>query len=231
MNIADANPTSGPVPKPGMSGCAKVAIGCGVVAAIALIAGGIGVWWVASNVRQLGANAASAAMKEGLRELELPADQQERIFGRIDEVAQRFKDKAITLEEVGQIFERISKGPLMSAGLALVVERAYLQQSGFDDEEKFAARETIQRFSHGTINKMIPEAEVNSVLDAISTENAGGGRQFQHPVTDEQLRAFIAAAEKASDDANVPEDVAEVNFADEFDKAVDEALGDGRPEP
>lgn len=211
-----------------MSGCAKVAIGCGVLAVIAFIAVGIGVWWVASNVRQLGADAASSTMKEVLKELELPADQQDRIFARIDEVAQRFKDKEITLEKVGQIFQEIGEGPLMSAGLALVVERAYLEQSGFDDEEKSAARTTIQRFSYGIINEMIPDAEVNSVLDAISTKNAGGGRQFQQPVTDEQLRAFVAAAKKASDDANVPEEVAEVNFADEFDKAVDEALGDGR---
>ena len=114
----------------------------------------------------------------------------------------------------------------MSAGLALVVEQAYLEQSGFDEEEKAAARATIHRFSHGTINRLISEDQVNSVLDAISIENAGGGRQFQHPVTDEQLREFIAAAKQACDDANVPEEVPDVNFADEFDKAIDEALGE-----
>ena len=77
---------------------------------------------------------------------------------------------------------------------------------------------------------MIPEVVVNSVLDEISTED-GGGREFQHPVTDEQLRAFISAAKTACDVAEVPEVVAEVNFADEFDKAVDESLGDQPADP
>jgi len=214
--------------KPGMSGCAKVALGCGTSVLIALIAAGIGLWWIVANAREIGADVAGAAMKEGLKELSLPADQQQRIFDRIDEVAQRFKDEEITLEEVGEMFREISEGPLIPAGMALVVDRAYLDESGFDDEEKAAARVTIQRFTHGTIRGMIPEAEVETVLDTISTKNNKGERIFRHLVTEEELRTFIAAAKQAADDGNVPEEVPKVNFADEFDKAIDEALAKHR---
>ena len=211
--------------KPGMSGCAQVALCCGAIVLFALIAAGIGLWWIAANAREIGADLAGTAMKEGLKELRLPADQQQRIFDRIDEVAQRFKDEEITLEEVSEMFKEISEGPLIPAGMALVVDRAYLDESGFDDEEKAAARVTVQRFTHGTIRGMIPEAEVETVLDTISTKKKGGERNFRHPVTDEELRTFIAAAKQAADDANVPEEVPKVNFADEFNKAIDEALG------
>ena len=52
-------------------GCAKVALGCGVFVLIASIMAGIGVWWIAANARQLGADVASSAMKEGIEELQL----------------------------------------------------------------------------------------------------------------------------------------------------------------
>ena len=208
-----------------MSGCAKVALGCGVFMLIASIMAGIGVWWIAANARQLGADVASSAMKEGIEELQLPPDQQQRITRRIDDVAQQFKNKQITLEQVSEVFSEIGKGPLNSACMALVVERVYLDQSGFDEEERTSARTIIQRFSYGTMSQLIPEAEVNMVLDMITAEVSNEERDFKYPLTDAELRAFISAAEKASDEANVPAEVPEVNFADEFDKAVDQALG------
>ena len=210
---------------PGMSGCSKVAIGCGGIMVFGIIVAGIAVWYITANARELGADLAAGVMKNGLTELKLPADQQQRIFARIDEVSQNFKDKKITLEQVGLIFKEIAEGPLMPAGMSLVVERAYLDKSGFEEQEKDAARIATRRFTHGTIRQMIPEQQVNSVLDTISSVKGENNREFRHPVSDEELRAFVAAAKQAADDADVPEDVPEVNFADEFDKAIDEALG------
>jgi len=208
-----------------MSGCAKVAIGCGVIVLLLAIAGGIVGLWVANNARELGADLAGTLMKEGLKELQLPDDQRKRIFDRIDEVSQRFKDGEITIKEVGVIFKNIAKSPLMPAGMALVVDRVYLRDSGLDDDEQATARVAIQRFTHGTINESIPEAEVDKVLDTISTKNAQGNRQFRQPLSDAELRTFVKAAADAADKAEVPAEVPEVNFADEFDKAIDEALG------
>jgi hypothetical protein len=210
---------------PGMSGCAKAAIGCGVIMVFGSIVTGIAVWYITANAREFGADITAEMMKNGLTELKLPANQQQRIFARIDEVSQNFKDKKITLEQVGLIFKEIAEGPLMPAGMSLVVERAYLDKSGFEEQEKDAARIATRRFTHGTIRQMIPEQQVNSVLDTISSVNHENNREFRHPVSDEELRAFVAAAKQAADDADVPEDVPEVNFADEFDKAIDEALG------
>ena len=215
----------------GMSGCAKLAIGCGVLCAVGAVVAIAAVFWIAANARKLGADLATKGMKEGLKELKLPADQQQRIFDRIDDVGERFKDEEITLEEVGRIFQNIAKGPLIPAGMVLVVERAYLDESGLDDDEKAAARVTIQRFSHGAVRKMIPQAKVDEVLDTITeTKNNKGERKFRHPISDEELRAFLDKAKQAADDANVPGDVPKINFADEFDKAIDQALGDAAPD-
>jgi hypothetical protein len=209
----------------GMSGCGKIALGCGVIVLLLAIGAGIVGLWVVNNARELGADLAGTLMKEGLKEFQLPDDQRKRIFDRIDEVSTRFKDGEITIEEVRVIFENIAESPLMPAGMALVVNRVYLRDSGLDEDERAAARVAIQRFTHGTINESIPEAEVNKVLDTIRTKDRPGNRQFRHPLTDDELRKFVEAAAQAADDASVPAEVPEVNFADEFDKVIDEALG------
>lgn len=214
-----------PARKEGLSGCALAAIGCGVVLLLAVVLGGLGAWWLATNVRSVGADIAATALKEGLNELDLPADQQTRINARIDDVAQQFKDQKLTVEEVVHIFEKIGQGPLMPAGLALVVKRAYIRDSGLSDEEKAAAEVAIHRFARGVIDESIPEPTRESVLDLISTADAQGNRQFKQTLTDDEVRAFVDAAKQAADDAGVAEEVPEVNFADEFDKAIDEALG------
>jgi hypothetical protein len=215
-----------PPQKEGLSGCAIAAIGCGVVLVILLIVGGLGIWWVANNARTFGAEIAAEVLKASLQELDLPPDQQTRIDARIDDIAQQFKDEKLNGEDVGRIFQRIAEGPLMPAGLALFVKRVYIRDSGLSDDEKAAAEVAIHRFARGVIDESIPEAEREAVLDTISSMDAQGQREFKQKLTDDEVRAFVDAAKQAADDAGVAEDVPEINFADEFDKAIDEALGE-----
>jgi hypothetical protein len=212
--------------KKGLSGCAIAAIGCGVIILLGLIAAGIAAWWVSENIREVGTDIAVSAMKEGLKELEVPDDQRQRMHARIDEIGEQFKQGNLELEQVGEIFKRISEGPLLPAGISLFVKRVYIRDSGLDEEEKAAAHLAIQRYSRGVIDKSISDATQQSVLDLISTKDLQGNRQFKQQLTDDELREFIEAARKAADDAGVATEVPEINFADEFDKAIDEALGE-----
>ena len=207
-----------------MSGWAKVGLGCGIITLVLMVISVIAIWYVMQNLREVGSAAAAVAMKEGIKELKLPANEQRRIFDRIDKVAQRFKDEEITFEEIVTIFEKISQGPLFPAGMSLVVERAYLDESQLDEDEKDAAKITIQRFTHGTIQQEIPQAKVDAVLDTISTRGRENERKFRHPISDVELRKFIAEAKAAAAEADIPNDVPKINFADEFDKAIDQAL-------
>ena len=58
----------------------------------------------------------------------------------------------------------------------------------------------------------------------ISTKKPDGNREFKQKLTDDELRAFIEAVTQTADEAGVPAEVPEIDFADEFDKAIDEAL-------
>lgn len=144
----------------------------------------------------------------------------------IDDVGRQFKDGEMELQQVVMIFEKLSQSPILPAGVSLFVKRVYIRDSGLDDDEKEAAHLAIQRFSRGVIDESIPETERESVLDMISTKDPNGNRQFKQKLTDTELRAFVAAVTKAADDAGVPDEVPEINFADEFDKAIDEALNE-----
>ena len=214
---------SGPQ-KEGMSGCAIAAIGCGIAALVLVIIAVIGIWWLSSNVRNIGTDIAVSAMKDALQEIDVPEDQRQRMHTRIDEVGQQFKDGKLDMQQVVAIFEQLSKSPLLPAGIALVVRRAYLRDSELSEDEKAAADVSIQRFARGVIDKSIPEATRESILDMISSRDAEGNRTFKQQLTDDELREFVAATKQAADEAGVPEDVPEINFADEFDKAVDLAL-------
>lgn len=210
--------------KKGLSGCAIAGIGCAVIVVLGLIAAVLVGFWVARNARELGTDLAVSAMKEGLNELEVPDDQRQRMHARIDEVGQQFKDGKLELQQVGAIFEKLSESPILPAGVSLFVKRVYIRDSGLDEEEKAAAHIAIQRFSRGVIDRSIPDAKREAVLDMISTKDINGNRQFQQKLTDDELRAFIKAVTETADEAGVPPEVPEINFADEFDKAIDEAL-------
>lgn len=219
------------IEKKGLSGCAIAGIGCGVIIVLLLIAVGIGAWWVSRHGRNFGTDLAVTAMKEGLKELDVPDDQRQRMHARIDDVGRQFKDGELELQQVVLIFEKLSQSPILPAGVSLFVKRVYIRDSGLDDDEKEAAHVAIQRFSRGVIDESIPEAERESVLDMISTKDPNGNRQFKQKLTDAELRAFVAAVTKAADDAGVPDEVPEINFADEFDKAIDEALNEFGVQP
>jgi len=224
-NFADAM-NEKPVEKKPMSGCAIVGIGCGVSLLLLIIIGAAGAWWLKNNIRQVGTDFAVSAMKDGLKELDVPEDQRARMHARIDEVGEKFKSGELDLDQVGKIGKAIAESPIMSAGMGLFFKRAYLQNSGLSDEEKEAAEVSVQRFARGVIDKDIPQEVSESCLDEISVKDADGKREFKEKVTDDELRSFLTAITKAADDAGVPADVPEINIADEFDKAIDQALAD-----
>jgi hypothetical protein len=59
----------------------------------------------------------------------------------------------------------------------------------------------------------------------VSEPNQNGQTRLKKVLTNEELKAFLDAAKKKADDANVADEAFTINFADEVDKAIDKALG------
>lgn len=215
-----------PVQQQGMSTGSKVGIGCGIAALLFVALLVVGFFWLKSKARDFGADIATSLMKEGLEGFDIPEEQLTRINTRIDSVAQRFKDGELDMDQVGGIFEKLGESPLLSAGMALFFQRSYLKESGLSDEEKEAAEVAVQRFTRGVIDKAIPDETSEEIIETISEADDEGGRQLKQNLTDDELRVFVEAITQAADDAGIPEEVPEINFADEFDKAVDQAMSE-----
>lgn len=205
----------------GMDAVTAVALGCGCLVVVALLGVAATTFWVANNLDRMVAGATKAVI-EGVG---LPDDQEQRILARIDELAEQIRNGEISEEEGGAIIKNILEGPILPAAISLGVIRGYIDESGLDDEEKQAGRTAVYRLTHGAIYQMIPQEKLDPVLDHISTRKANNQREFRQSLSDDEVRAFIAAAKEAAGEAGVPEDLPEINFADEFDKAVDKALG------
>lgn len=207
-----------------LSGFGIATMGCGAVIVGLLIVAGLGAWWVNNNYKTLGAEVAVSAMKDGLQELDIPADQRQRIHDRIDNVGKKYKDGELEMEQLAVIFARLAESPLLSAGASLFFKSAYLQHSGLSDEDKQSGEATIQRFARGIIDESIPRETTEAALNLISDSDGEGRREFRNKLTDEDLHHFFEFAKQAADDANVSDDAPPINYADEFEKAVDEAM-------
>lgn len=208
------------------NGCLWGAVGCGILVVLLAVAAVAGIMWVKSKARQFGTDVAASAIKSGLTDMDIPGDQRKRIDARIDEVSQLFKDGVLSLEDVGRVFERLQKSPLLSSGMAMYFEQTYVADSGLSTEEKAEAEITARRFIRGAADGEISRDTTEAVLDEISEKDSDGNRQFPEQLADDELRAFLSAMSEAANEAGIPEDAAEINFADEFDRVIDAALAE-----
>lgn len=187
--------------------------------------------WVAFSWRGW----AAGWMEEGTRQMiaqsELPQDQKDRINTKVKSIADEFRAGKLTLEDMGRVLKHIGESPLMQVWMVALAEQQYVGPSSLSAEEKADARLTLQRFVRGSFEKKIKGAEIDQVLDMISTRKPGGGREFKPALSPEELAAFLSLAKQKADAAGVPDEPYQVNIADELEKAIDSALGRGGSGP
>jgi hypothetical protein len=209
---------------PKRSGWQNCLIGCLVVC------GGIGLLvvifaiWVAYNWRNWAATGVSEVAKQAIAESDLPAEEKVEIQAQVDRVAGAFRDGQMSMEQLGLLIEKLVQSPLMTSLMVTVVDTKYLDKSGLNDEEKAAGRVTLQRFTRGAVDEKIPQPEIDAVVDMVGTRDPDGGFELKETLTDDELRAFFAAAKDAADKAGIPEQPETVDPSDEFKRIVDEAL-------
>ncbi len=211
--------------KQGMSGCAMAAIGFGVFALILLIIGGAGIYYVAQNIRGIAANMVTPALQEIVSKMEIPTEQKTQISARISELGTSFKDETLTLNDLQAIMQGVVSSPLAGAAGTIWFTEQYIAKSGLNAAEQKDATMTTRRFAKGLLDKSIGDKEANGVMDLMSEKGRNGETNFKEKLTDKELNEVLKKMKTAADAANIATDVPEINFAKEFDKVIDEALG------
>ena len=228
----DDDDSSAPFQPPtneGLSGCACAAIGCGVLFVFMLVIGGLSVFWIANNVRRVAVTAAVPTLQKAVSNLNIPEDQQQQIDNRIQQLGEDFEQGDLSLEDLGNIAKTAAQGPLAPATATLWFTEQYINKSNLSADEKSAAIMTTRRFGRGILSESIPSETQEKVRVRIAETNRQGETTFKSRLSDAELKSMLKEMADAADAAGIEKNVPEINFADEFDRAVDEALGKTPP--
>lgn len=211
-------------------------LGCGIVLAVVviiLVAGGV---FVAMNIRNWSATAMSSAFSQILTEAPIEAAEKAETQAVLDAFVQDFKDKKISYEQLGLVFQNIVESPVLPAGIAIGVGHGYFEDSALTPEEKAEGNLQVARIAHGLADETLEPGVLRDVLaplradpsdpEAIQFNLQGTNIRVKQPekTTPDELRAFIAMARETADSNSLPPTPPPFDLSGELQKAIDAAL-------
>jgi hypothetical protein len=199
-------------------------LGCLGVVVVLLVLGTVAAIWISRNWKSWAASSMSVAVKQGIDQTDLPAEEKAQINDEINRAADMFADGRLSGEQAARLIQKAMNSPLMTVFVASAAEKKYIDGSGLSEEEKAEAKITLQRFLRGSFDEDIDRSSIDAALRHVSDKQPNGQPQFRDKVSDAELREFLAEAKKAADEANVPEQPQAVDPSDEVKRIIDEAM-------
>ncbi len=207
-----------------LSGWQTCLLGCLVMVTIAIVLAVILAIWVGRNWRGWASSAASEVMKQAIDSSDLAPAEKAEIRVHVERLSKAFRDGRISADQLGRIFEKLAKSPLMAIILMPAVEKQYFDKSGLSEEEKAAGKLSLQRFWRGLMDGKIKPESVDLVMAHIADRKPDGSWRLRQRVSDEDLKAALAEAKSLADQGGVPEEAEDFDPSDEFQKAIDAAM-------
>ena len=211
----------------------NVLAGCLVILGIILILLLVGGIYVYMNWKNWAASISQTVAREVINNSKLPDDQKTAIIAEVDRVSTDFKEGKISFEELRRVGEAIAESPALPlAGVQLAKEK-YIEPSDMTPEEKAAANRSLQRFARGIYEKKITPAEeqITDVIKPVVRLKPGNQWEFKEKPTRQELDQFAANCKAKADEAQIPDEPFEINFADELKKVIAQALKEPPPAP
>jgi hypothetical protein len=175
--------------------------------------------WIAHGI--------TAAMNAIINTSGIPSQEKSQVTEIIYQINQGYLSGEISTAELGLIFEGMAKCPALTIGLVTQFEQSYVAPSGLSSSEKLAADTDLNRLARGLSNGQISWEITETILAGISELGEDGKHQLKtsDEVSDEEIRAVLAAVKIAADEAGISENKVEIDISDEFKKSVEDALG------
>jgi len=241
-------------PPPPSSGTNWVVILLIVFGVVAIVVAGCcgGCYYVVSQVKQgvqeFAGEIARTVAVAAVEESDLSKEDKSEVIVQIDRVADAYKAGEIDNRVASDILVGLSQSPLFILGTLRSVEERQIQDSELSDDEKAAAKLTIQRVSRGIIEESIDVDKVKSLIeqhmmeavemdDTVTDESDTDltisneldeepsiDYRLKEQLDDDELRQFLTEMKQLADDAAIPEEAYEVDIGGQFKKIVDEAL-------
>lgn len=220
------DPYGDDLPRPRRSWLTSCLFGCLIIAIVGVVVAAIAAYWVAQNWRDWTARFVSEGINQSIDAANIPEQEKDEIKVQVDRVANAFRDKKISNEQMAVMFEELTESPIFSTIAIYTAEAKYLDPSGLSDEEKAEARIIIQRFVRGAVEGTIEQNSIDAALQHVADRQGDDGWQLRERVTDAELRAFLAVAKTEADKANVPDEPVEFDPSDEIKRIIDKAMGE-----
>ncbi len=175
--------------------------------------------WIAHGI--------TAAMNAVINTSGIPSQEKSQVTEIIYQINQGYLSGEISMAELGLIFEGMAKCPALTIGLVTQFEQSYVEPSGLSSSEKLAADTDLNRLARGLSNGQISWEIAETILAGISELGEDGKHQLKtsDEVSDEEIRAVLAAVKIAADEAGISDNKVEIDISDEFKKSVEDALG------
>jgi len=194
--------------------------------AFSLIFVAVGVYAV-NNYNVWIAHGITAGMNAVIKGSAIPKQEKAEVTQIISQLKEGYLAEEITMAELGLVLEAIGGCPALPIGLVVQFEQSYVEPSGLNRDEKIAAGLHLNRLARGLADGRIDWSVIEEILDPISDPGADGNQKLRSPdrVSDTEILEVLVTAKEIADEAEISEEMIEIDISDEFLKSVEEALG------
>lgn len=213
-------------------------IGCLIAFGVCVVlCAGVG-FWTYSNMSTWIASMARQGVEAALEEANLPPEEEAAILEQFDRVVGAYQEGEVSMEDVGNIMENITKSDITGLITLQAIETKYLNSSGLSGEEKEEAKRTIMRVVRGAIEEKLEEEEIKKLTKHFLTESDSSAEAlpedmtdiqpdtWKQSLTDDELRTLLSDAKELADSKEIPDEDYEVRISDILREAIDEVLVD-----
>ena len=216
--------TEGDIQEKRRSNVWKWLVGCtGGLFLVALVCGGLA-WagWVWGKAKL--ANWFQQEMTEVIEESGLPPEQVDAMLADVDRLRLAFEEGRIEWGEIEELVEVLEGGPLIAMISTRAFEVHVLEPAELPEDEREAARRTLQRCSAGLQGGAISPLDVTDALHVTFGDGQADERWEDHWQTPDDVRATVLTLEQLADAAAIPDEPYQVDVAAEFRALVDDLV-------
>jgi hypothetical protein len=204
-----------------------IVLGCLGVLVVAILLMVLLAVWVARNARDWAANLGEQALTGAVGEMELTDEDRAEVQSQIARVADEFRRGDVTVEELGELAEKLATGPVATMGVIRFAMEHYIEPSGLSDEEKEQAKRTLRRFGRGFVEGQLDGADFQEISSPIMVHEGNRHRlKDRDQISDDDLREFLKGCGEKADGAEMPDEPWEFDLGDEVRRVVDQVVGE-----
>ncbi len=197
-------------------------IGCLVMLLVLVLAG----FFIVRNAKSLLVNVSQSAAHSVVDASHLSTEQKTALKKEITQLGDEVKAGDITVEQVGQVMEQLTEGPLLMVGMLHLLLNEHIKNSALSEAEKEAARKTVSRLCHGGLEGDITQEKLQQLMNQLGPTAADGNsaprQEVKEQLTPEELAQVLEAAKRYADEAAVPDQMFDVDLASKLRQIIDE---------